>query len=461
MRTGELAPPSGPEGSSPPYDYQDDVDGSSGPSGPRRRRFRHSRPSSRRRPWWLVVIAAPLAVIVLLAAVSIVGALRTPGNEDFKAKWGDWLRSHHATVLVNHLENFYYSHTAPKRGGRPAGLNPVPGTRAKASPGGAPALPGGAPTTPAGTAASPAGVQTTPAGAAAAPGGAPASPAGAAHLQSPAAIPLVVSPAMPGEGQWQPVGPLVGGSAGMYVAQFRADTVYTGQITSAVWIDPTLLRVALVPGLTEPGGTWPEPPDITGPAVARALAAFNGGFRFQDAHGGFYLDGRQAVPLRTGAASMVLYASGRLDIGTWGSDVTMTPDVQAVLQNLVLIVDHGQPAPSATYRDARIWGATLGANTVVARSGIGVTATGALVYVAGPALTARSLAESLQRAGAVRAMALDINPEWVTFNFYQHDPTNPLVVTGSKLYPQMQRPATRFLGPTRESREFFTVSLPG
>ena len=86
----------------------------------------------------------------------------------------------------------------------------------------------------------------------------------------------------------------------MYVAQFRADTVYTSQITSAVWIDPTRLRVALVPGAQEPGGTWPEPPDITGPALASAVAAFNGGFRIQDAHGGFYLDGRQAVPLQPG-----------------------------------------------------------------------------------------------------------------------------------------------------------------
>ncbi len=104
---------------------------------------------------------------------------------------------------------------------------------------------------------------------------------------------------------------------------------------------------------------------------------------------------------------------------------------------------------------------TLGANTVVARSGIGVTASGALIYVAGPAVTARSLAESLQRAGTVRAMALDINPEWVTFNFYSHpDPAAAAVVSAAKLYPQMQRPADRYLGPTRESRDFFTVSLP-
>ena len=45
----------------------------------------------------------------------------------------------------------------------------------------------------------------------------------------------------------------------MYVAQFRADDIYTSQITSAVWIDPELLRLELVPGSTEPGGTWRTP----------------------------------------------------------------------------------------------------------------------------------------------------------------------------------------------------------
>jgi hypothetical protein len=150
---------------------------------------------------------------------------------------------------------------------------------------------------------------------------------------------------------------------------------------------------------------------------------------------------------------MVVYHDGRIDIASWGQQVTMGPTVEAVLQNLVLLVDNGQLAPAATYGDSHVWGNTLGAKTVVARSGIGITKSGALVYVAGPALSVRTLAEALQRAGAVRAMTLDLNPEWVTFNLYQPAPT--------KLYPQMQRPASRYVGPTRESRDFFTISLPG
>jgi len=138
----------------------------------------------------------------------------------------------------------------------------------------------------------------------------------------------------------------------------------------------------------------------------------------------------------------------------------MSPAVQSVLQNVVLLVDHGHLAPSATYTDNAIWGYTLGGGYVVPRSGIGVTADGALVYVAGPALTAKSLAESLQRAGAVRAMTLDINPEWVTFNFYAHTAGQPGDVTGTKLYPEMQRPSDRYLPPVWEARDFFEVRSP-
>ena len=62
-------------------------------------------------------------------------------------------------------------------------------------------------------------------------------------------------------------------------------------------------------------------------------------------------------------------------------------------------------------------------------------------------------------AGAVRAMTLDIHPEWVTFNFFTHpDPANPSDVQPAKLDPRMQRSAYRYLGPTLESRDFFAIS---
>lgn len=396
------------------------------PPPPRRHRSAHRRGRS-----LLHLILCVLGVVVLAVAVvgtwSVVGAYAQPGNESFSAKWADWMRSHRMGPLISSVESYYYTSHEPKKGGAPKGLNPVLQARAAAP----------APS----------------AGDTIAPG---------APLPAPAPVHLVVSPHLPEEGQWLPVGPKVGGGAAMYEAQFRADTTFTSEITTAVWIDPFRLHVSLIPGLTEPGGRWSHPPYITPAEAPRILAAFNGGFRFQDAHGGFYLDGRTAVPLRAGAASFVIYRSGRVDIGAWGTEVSMTPNVVAVLQNLVPMVDHGVVSPSASHHDTAVWGNTLNTKVVVARSGVGVTAQGALVYVAGPALTAKTLAEALQRAGAARAMTLDINPEWVTFNIYSHpDPRAPTYIRGSKLYPQMQRPADRYIGPTEESRDFFEVSLQG
>lgn len=388
------------------------------PPPPKRRRPR------RRRRGLRIALISILSAVSLLAVFllwSVLGAYFTPGNESFSAKWADWMRAHHASALVLAFENYYYSSHQPAKGGAPKGLNPIQKSSVDTTPAPAPAHIG---------------------------------------LAAPTSIPLVVSPALPGEGVWQPIGPVIDGTPSMYEAQFRADNIYTSQITTAVWMDPLRLKVSLIPGLTEPGGTWTHPPYITPAEKPNVVAAFNGGFRFQDAHGGFYLDGRTAVPLQNGAASLVIYSNGRINIGAWGSEVTMTPDVVAVLQNLVPMVDNGQVAPSASYDDRAVWGATLKTSIVVPRSGIGVTANGALVYVAGPALSAKTLAESLQRAGAVRAMTLDINPEWVTFNTFSHPyPSDPSYVIGSKLYPEMQRPAYRYLPPTEESRDFIEVSV--
>ena len=63
----------------------------------------------------------------------------------------------------------------------------------------------------------------------------------------------------------------------------------------------------------------------------------------------------------------------------------------------------------------------------------------------------------LQRAGAVRAMELDINTQWTSANYYQLAPGDPQVVSAAKLLPNMARPATRFLAP--DERDFVAVFI--
>lgn len=95
------------------------------------------------------------------------------------------------------------------------------------------------------------------------------------------------------------------------------------------------------------------------------------------------------------------------------------------------------------------------------RSGLGITADGALVYAAGPALDPLQLAELLVHAGAVRGMQLDINPNWPVFVTY--DPpagTAAAPANGRKLLSgTAQGPAT-FFEPSW-ARDFITMSARG
>ena len=82
--------------------------------------------------------------------------------------------------------------------------------------------------------------------------------------------------------------------------------------------------------------------------------------------------------------------------------MTMTASVEAVRQNLSLVLDGGLVTPEVFHNSMRSWGATLRNEVLVWRSGIGVTRSGALVYAAGPGLSIESLADVLKHAGAVR-----------------------------------------------------------
>jgi hypothetical protein len=130
-------------------------------------------------------------------------------------------------------------------------------------------------------------------------------------------------------------------------------------------------------------------------------------------------------------------------IGVWGSDLHMTPDVVGVRQNLRPIVEHGHIPATVDQNVQSSWGATLGGGYYVWRSGIGVTSTGQVIYVYGPALDVRSLASLLRRAGCVEAMELDINPDWTNFMYYKpgHHPADPAPVN---LLPDQVQPAARY-----------------
>jgi len=224
-------------------------------------------------------------------------------------------------------------------------------------------------------------------------------------------------------------------------------------------MDPALLRARLYSGSLSPGGTsWKYTAPISRGAAKTLVAAFNGGFLLKVSHGGYLSEGRLVAPLRAGAASLVIFRNGSMTVGQWGRDVTMGPNVVAVRQNLTLLVDGGRPVPGLSPTDVTAWGASLNQIVDTPRSGLGVTSNGALVYVVGP-MNIVELAQLLVRAGAVRAMTLDMNPLWPVFATYS--PASPTGIAspgnGLDLLASMVQTPARFF-ETAYARDFITMS---
>ena len=259
----------------------------------------------------------------------------------------------------------------------------------------------------------------------------------------PLPVPAALVPFLAGaaSGGWRPAGRPVTEHGQSVRAVYETTLVPPGgtQPAGIAWLDTGLLAARLYSGSVSPGGGPYRFTAPIGPAQAATLvAAFNGGFKMSQARGGYYAEGRVIDPLRAGAASLVIYADGSVDIGAWGSDVTMTRHVVSVRQNLLPLVAGGRPTPRAGTTRWRAWGSTCGATSCSPavpgiehqwRSALGITADGALVYVAGPGLDPLQLADLLVRAGVVRGMELDINPNWPVLVTY--DPPAGAAAGGS------------------------------
>jgi hypothetical protein len=198
---------------------------------------------------------------------------------------------------------------------------------------------------------------------------------------------------------------------------------------------------------------WRFGPSVAGPEQRHLLAAFNGAFKLSVGAGGFSSYGRVAAPLRAGLGSVVTYAGGSTDIGSWGAEVPARGmKVVSVRQNLPLLIDNGSAA--ANLGCLTCWGATLGGVVDPARSALGITAKGRLVWAGGEHLTVPALVDALLGAGVVRAVELDINPAWVAGYLYGHrgghGPLAPV-----PLVPGQPGITGEYLAPW--SRDFFTV----
>ena len=370
----------------------------------------------------IAVVAALVALVPTI--VAYVNSMSGPSNTALGVRTVEWLRDNGAAGIVAQVETWYYSLTAPPKGGHLKALPKVGDTVVGTS-----------------------GGRTTTTG------------KHAVHVrpfQTPAAVKPIITPALPGEGVWRSTRAGLGRTPPLLVTTMRDEPAYPQFAVGLVWIDTRRTQTLLYAGRLEPAISAlvrgpNDPMEVPAARRGRLLATFNSGFKLADSLGGYTIHGRTYAPMKNGLATLIGYRDGRVNILSWTHGPTAPSSVLYARQNLPLIVDRGQADPKIA--NASVWGATVGNAVLVWRSGIGIDRYGNLIYAAGPDQTASSLAAVLIRAGAVRAMELDINSYWVSFITYAGwgalAPTN--------LLPDMNRVSTRYLTP--DDRDFFAVYL--
>ena len=334
----------------------------------------------------------------------------------------EWVRGHLGNWLVDEIEHIYYSWKAPKKGGPQ--LKSLPDGRA-------------------GTGSDRRRRRS-----------------GSRGRTRAAAWPPRIKPVfahpLPGEGIWKPTGPPVKGGPPVLVTTFRPERDYPRIVAYVAWFDHTRTALAFYPGRYEPPNAA-----VRGPMMvpydqrSRLLATFNSGFIYSDVNNGSTDNGRINEPLADGNATLVGYRDGRVAIVRWSGGPNAGPNVAWARQSLPPIIWNGRLNPALN--DSSQWGYTLGNAVRVWRTGVGIDRRGNLIYAAADGQTVITMARILQRAGAVRAMQFDINPEWHTLITYTHH--HGLVPT--EVGPNSMQPATRYLTP--DDRDFFAVyrRLPG
>ena len=317
----------------------------------------------RRRTLVLLIVLG----LLLAPGWSLTRTLTANNTDPLGARVVEWAHDHHLGGLVTDVEQYWYTHHPPPRGGVPKDGIPhalTPVTAARHAPD-----------------RSRHNVRTS---------------------GPPSIVPLVAEP-LKGEGVWQPSGRLVRGRPTLWVTYLRPDSVHTSLLAGVARLDMARLTATLHAGTEVPGGgPWVHGSKIATADYAHVVAAFNSAFRLDNSRGGYYAEGRTVQALVPGRASFVTYADGRVDVGLWGRDDVMGTGVTAVRQNLDLIVDGGALVPGLVDSNNWMWGGTVGNQVYVWRSGVGVDAHGNLIYAAGPGLNVQTLAEILRRAGCVR-----------------------------------------------------------
>jgi hypothetical protein len=258
----------------------------------------------------------------------------------------------------------------------------------------------------------------------------------------PAAMKPLLSPPLPGEGQWIALDhdPFITKAPGVH-APFVTSFVRTDKdrkdtrVYVTVW-DPREVALHMQAGTVEPvsasgeggPGLIPRAPEV----MKRVVAGFNGGFQAMHGEYGMQADGILYLPPKPYAATVLELRDGTTAFGAWPPSSVVPDEVLSFRQNLTAIVQGGKWNPWGR----GWWGGTPPGwqdNIHTTRSGLCLTDEGFVGYFYGIDIGAEALGAGMIAARCAFGIHLDMNPGLAGFEFYDVEPKESFVPLGRPL----------------------------
>ncbi len=240
-----------------------------------------------------------------------------------------------------------------------------------------------------------------------------------------------VTPALNGEGQWNPqdADPVIRVAPGLPPAVLttfiRSDRGRKAtRLYIALW-DPRQVEMHMMAGTVEPKtatgetgpGLIPRSPEV----LKRVIAASNAGFQALHGEFGMMADGVVYLPPKPFGATVAVKRDGTTVFGTWPEDVTVPQDIVSYRQNMTVMVLDEKFNPYGR----NWWGGTPPGwedKTHTVRTGICLTREDFVAYFYGADISPEALSQAMIQTRCKFGIALDMNAGHSGLEFYRVAP---------------------------------------
>ncbi len=258
----------------------------------------------------------------------------------------------------------------------------------------------------------------------------------------PAPLEAWITPALPGEGQWNSLEkdsflrrnpgvpmPLVT----TFIRSDRSKKVT--RVYVALW-DPRQVELHMMAGSVEPKsatgeagpGRIPRTPEV----MKRVIAASNAGFQALHGEFGMMADGVVYLPPKPYAATVGVTRDGTTFFGSWPNDATIPEEVRSYRQNMTVMVQDMKFNPyGRTWWGGAVPGAEDKVHTV--RTGICLTKERFVAYLYGVDLSPEALAQAMIQTRCIYGLALDMNAGHAGMEIYKVGPADEVPPLGRPL----------------------------